>query len=83
MAICHRRKADLECQCIVNDDIAAIFSYVIVAVKGSRLVGCRGSGRCREGRLEVTVDGSGWGTVCDDSFGTEDARVACNSLGFG
>jgi len=47
-----------------------------------RLVGCSGSGRCREGRLEVNHNGS-WGTVCDDSFDVNDTRVACRSLGFG
>jgi len=35
-----------------------------------------------EGRLEVKVAGR-WGTVCDDSFGKEDAAVACHMLGYG
>jgi len=51
--------------------------------EGIRLVGCRGGGRCREGRLEVLNPSGSWGTVCDDSFGPADARVACYSLGFG
>ncbi|XP_078332359.1 uncharacterized protein LOC144625438 isoform X3 [Crassostrea virginica] len=34
------------------------------------------------GRIEVRLDGSGsWGTVCDDGFSEEDARVACRELG--
>lgn len=35
-----------------------------------------------EGRLEVLYAGV-WGTVCDDFFTSDSARVACASLGFG
>ncbi|KAL4223332.1 scavenger receptor [Mactra antiquata] len=35
----------------------------------------------QNGRLEMSVDGSTWGTVCNDFFGATNARVACRSLG--
>ncbi len=46
-----------------------------------RLVGRSGRTGGPSGRLEFYYSGQ-WGTVCDDRFGINDARVACRQLGF-
>ncbi|XP_038074969.1 scavenger receptor cysteine-rich domain superfamily protein-like [Patiria miniata] len=51
--------------------------YAWVRCIDLRLVGSRST----EGRLEIRLNGE-WGTVCDDFWGLQDAKVACRQLGF-
>ena len=46
-----------------------------------RLVDNSGRTGGSSGRLEVYFSGQ-WGTVCQDNFGINNARVACRQLGF-
>ena len=41
----------------------------------------RGGTTSREGRVEM-CSGGVWGTICDDGWGTTDARVVCRQLGY-
>lgn len=51
-------------------DCESCFSFTV------RIVGSK-----KRGRLEVYYN-SRWGTVCDDAFDANDAKVACFNLGF-
>lgn len=41
-----------------------------------------GGNTSHTGLVEVSVDGSTWGTICDDSFTSNGAKVVCRMLGY-
>ena len=45
------------------------------------IVRLAGSSNAYEGRVEICVNNT-WGTVCDDKFGSSEARVICRQLGY-
>ncbi|XP_062566592.1 deleted in malignant brain tumors 1 protein-like [Saccostrea cucullata] len=70
LALCNHN-AFLQNNCDHGEDVGIICFDI-------RLVGGNSS---REGRVEVRL-GNTWGTVCDDSWDDNDARVVCRTLGF-
>lgn len=74
--------------CIVRGYVTTCTSVVYTNVVALLLIECdhgdirlAGRNTSTEGRIEVCIDGV-WGTVTDDLWGTNDARVACRQLGF-
>ncbi|XP_052789120.1 deleted in malignant brain tumors 1 protein-like [Mya arenaria] len=62
--------------CGHNEDVGVICSVPTAQI---RLV--NSGSQPNQGRLEIFYNNT-WGTVCDDGFGTAEAGVACNMLGF-
>ncbi|XP_063962816.1 deleted in malignant brain tumors 1 protein-like isoform X2 [Lytechinus pictus] len=64
--------------CAHSEDAGVVCS----ASDGPLNVRLAGGSSGMEGRVEISLGGE-WGTVCDDSWGIQDAHVVCRQLGFG
>ncbi|CAC5401413.1 unnamed protein product [Mytilus coruscus] len=70
---CKNGPSTFTCQCVEDYYGAVCEDYIEVwLVDGSHSL---------EGRVEIYVNGA-WGTICDDEFGEEEARVICGMLGY-
>ena len=45
------------------------------------MIRLQGGSYSNAGRVEVYCNGQ-WGTICDDGFGSTDARTICKQLGY-
>ncbi len=64
-----------------NSHVMSCVVYIGPSNGDLRLVGNSSLTGGSSGRLEFYYNGQ-WGTVCNDSFGASDARVACHQLGY-
>nr|XP_054774380.1 deleted in malignant brain tumors 1 protein-like [Lytechinus pictus] len=53
----------------------------VICSEGTDTVRLTGGDISSEGRVEIFYNGQ-WGTICDDSWGQEEANVVCQQLGY-
>jgi len=65
----------------LEESTASVYFHISFSACTTGDIRLVGGTNALEGRVEV-CNNNAWGTVCDDSWGTTDASVACQQLGF-
>ena len=75
----------LQLACMLNYFMTYCLQEVITVLmctaSNIRLVGGAKSSSFHSGRVELFINGE-WGTICDNSWSSNEARVVCRQLGY-
>ncbi len=65
----------------MKQNIALFLDSIVIEFCAHGDVRLVGGTHPREGRVEICYYNQ-WGTICDDSWGVQDASVVCRQLGY-
>ena len=73
--------------CELNVSLTTIIMFIVDTTRiwnsspFAGMIRLQGGNYSNQGRVEVYCNGQ-WGTICDDGFGSTDARTICKQLGY-